>query len=291
MKSYQARQSQSDKSILSRHGRFVKEDAMRDDLELLQGTWSVTSLEMDGQQMSGDMLADAQIVIKGKRFTSTGMGAIYKGTLKLDPSTTPPQLDMKFDAGPEKGNTNLGIYKIDGKTWKLCLATRGPVRPSQFASTSGSGFALEVLTRANFKAAAKPKATTSKRVTNTFRSSASATEFEGEWQMVSGVMNGAAMEKSTVQWVRRVTTGDETTVYAGPQIMLKVSFKHDPSKSLKTIDYVNTAGANKGKTQLGIYEFNGDLLRVCMAAPGSERPIRFESVRGDDATFTEWRRT
>jgi len=34
-----------------------------------------------------------------------------------------------------------------------------------------------------------------------------------------------------------------------------------------------------------------DLLRVCMAAPGSGRPSRFESVRGDGATFTEWRRT
>jgi uncharacterized protein (TIGR03067 family) len=265
---------------------------MRDDLELLQGTWSVTSLEVDGQQMSGDMLADAQIVIKGNRFSSTGMGATYKGTLKLDPSTDPPWLDMKFDAGPEKGNTNLGIYKIDGKIWKLCLATRGPVRPSRFSSTPGSGFALEVLTRGNSKAAAKPKATTSKRVMQTTPpSSAPATEFEGEWQMVSGVMNGAAMEKSTVQWVRRVTTGDETTVYAGPQIMLKVRFKHDPLKSPKTIDYVNTAGANKGKTQLGIYEFNGDLLRVCMAAPGSGRPTRFESVRDDGATFTEWMRT
>jgi uncharacterized protein (TIGR03067 family) len=103
-------------------------------------------------------------------------------------------------------------------------------------------------------------------------------------------MNGAAMEQSTVQWVRRVSTGDETTVYAGPQVMLKARFKSDPSKSPKTVDYVNTAGANKGKTQLGIYELKGDLLRVCMAAPGSERPTRFESVRGDGATFTEWRR-
>src|SRR5262245_66337845 len=86
---------------------------MRDDLELLQGTWNVTSLEMDGQQMPDTMLGEAEIVIKGTRFMTTGMGAIYEGTLNLDPSANPPQLDMKFDAGPEKGNTNLGIYKLN----------------------------------------------------------------------------------------------------------------------------------------------------------------------------------
>jgi uncharacterized protein (TIGR03067 family) len=263
---------------------------MRDDLELLQGTWNVTSLEVEGQQMPDNMLGDAEILIKGKRFTSTGMGAIYEGTLKLDPSASPPQLDMKFDAGPEKGNTNLGIYKVSGNSLKLCIATRGSVRPSRFASTPGSGFALEVLTRGNSKAANQKKSASKKVVPAASRGSGPATEFEGEWQMVSGVMNGAAMEQSTVQWVRRVSTGDETTVYAGPQVMLKARFKSDPSKSPKTVDYVNTAGANKGKTQLGIYELKGDLLRVCMAAPGSERPTRFESMRGDGATFTEWRR-
>src|SRR5262245_31610213 len=118
-----------------------------------------------------------------------------------------------------------------------------------------------------------------------------ATEFEGEWRMVSGVMDGNAMEESAIQWVRRVTVDDETTVYAGPQVMLKVKFTNDASKSPKTIDYVSTAGANKGKRQLGIYEFDRDLLRVCMAAPGSARPKKLESVRGGRATFTVWKKT
>ena len=50
-----------------------------------------------------------------------GMGAIYKGTLKLDASTEPRQLDMKFDAGPESErlmNLVLGEHseaRSDGK--------------------------------------------------------------------------------------------------------------------------------------------------------------------------------
>jgi uncharacterized protein (TIGR03067 family) len=253
------------------------------DLDLLQGTWHVTSLEVEGQKITGGMLDGAQIVVKGNRFTSTGMGAAYKGTLKIDAAAKPARLDMKFTAGPEKGNTNLGIYKLDGDTWKLCLAMRGDTRPSKFASQQGSGFALETLTRGPVK---KLRPAAPAKVS----AGAIATELEGEWQMVSAVMNGAPMEQSAVAWVKRVTVGNETAVYAGPQTMLKAQFTNDPAKSPKTIDYVHTAGSNKGKTTLGIYEFDADLLKICMAAPGSKRPTKFESVRGDGASFTVWKR-
>ncbi len=258
---------------------------MTKDLERLQGTWSVKSLEVEGQKMPPSMLADAQIVIKGKRFSSTGMGAVYEGTLTINSSADPPHLDMKFDAGPEKGNTNPGIYKFEGEDWKLCLATRGAIRPARFASVPGSGFAVEVLTRA--KAVASPA---KKKPRSKPAASAVATEFEGEWQMVSGVMDGVAMKESDVKWVRRITKGGEMAVVAGPQTMLKVTFTHDSSKSPKTIDYVITAGANKGKSQLGIYEFDGDLLRVCMGSPGRSRAMKFASTRGDGGTFTVWKR-
>ena len=257
---------------------------MREDLDLLQGTWSVTSLQVEGQKMTDGMLDGAQIVIKGNRFTSTGMGAVYKGTLKIDAAAKPARLDMKFSAGPEKGNTNLGIYKLDGDTWKLCLAMRGDVRPTKFASPSGSGFALETLTRG--ERPKKPKAATRLKTS----AGAVATELEGEWQMVSAVMNGAPMESSAVAWVKRVTVGNETAVYAGPQTMLKAQFVNDPSKSPKTLDYVHTAGSNKGKTTLGIYELDAGLLRICMAATGSKRPTKFESIRGDGASLTVWKR-
>lgn len=120
---------------------------MRQDLDLLQGSWTVIALEVDGQEMPAAMLANARILIEGGRFNSTGMGAVYRGTLELDASTSPRRIDMTFDAGPEKGNTNPGIYELDADTWKICIATRGAVRPSSFASSPGSGFALETLMR------------------------------------------------------------------------------------------------------------------------------------------------
>jgi uncharacterized protein (TIGR03067 family) len=120
---------------------------MPQDLDLLQGSWSITSLLMEGQELPAAMFRNSFIVVKGNRFTSLGMGTEYGGTLELDSSTNPCQLNMRFDVGPEKGNVNFCIYELASDVWKLCIATRGPVRPSTFASTPGSGFVLETLQR------------------------------------------------------------------------------------------------------------------------------------------------
>lgn len=258
---------------------------MASDLDLLQGTWSITSMEMDGQKAAAEMAGAGRIRIRGNRFTTTGMGAAYEGVLELDGKARPRQISMKFDAGPEKGNTNLGIYELKGDTWKLCLATRGNVRPSKFASKPGSGIAVEILQRGEI-APAPAKATKPPSAAN---SSAPATELEGEWQMLSGVMDGKPMDESLVKWVKRVTQGNITTVLAGPQTMLKAEFTLDAAKSPKAIDYLNLAGSHKGKKQLGIYKIEQQVLTMNIAAPGATRPSKFEPAKG--GTLTVWKKS
>ena len=260
---------------------------MRNDLDRMQGAWSVLELEMEGQTISGGMLGNARVEISGSRFSSVGMGSVYEGTLALDNSVNPHHITMQFDAGPEKGNTNLGIYQLDGETLKICLSTRGDVRPAVFSAAAGSGCVFETLSRnKSTSRAATPVATPAAARSPV----ASESEFEGEWQMVSAVMDGIPMDPSAVEWVKRITHGNETTVYAGPQMMMKMEFTWDSSRIPRTIDYVHTAGSSKGKMQQGIYEFTGDLLRVCVAAPGGARPAQFQSDRGDGRTYTVWKR-
>lgn len=273
---------------------------MNSDLDLLQGSWRITALEVEGRKMPAAMFAEGRLVIRGSRFLGAGMGAEYQGTLEIDPSGSPRRLNMKFDAGPETGNTNLGIYEVAGDTFRICLATHGNVRPAAFDSSAGSGFALETLTRGEAVASGRKTKKPRKSVAEASESaaktpesaagSAPATEFEGDWPMVSGVMNGQPMDQSLVQWVKRMTRGNRITVMAGPQVMMQVTFTTDPSQSPKAIEYVNLAGTNKGKAQSGIYALEGDLLKVCVAAPGSPRPAAFESVKGDGRTLTVWKR-
>jgi uncharacterized protein (TIGR03067 family) len=120
---------------------------MTTDLDGLQGSWRIVSLEMDGYAFPEQALAGASLVIEGDQFTSLGMGTEYRGTIRVDSSSAPKSFAMHFTAGPERGNVNLGIYEIDDSCWRICLATRGSTRPQKFASQSGTGIALEVLRR------------------------------------------------------------------------------------------------------------------------------------------------
>ena len=120
-------------------------------------------------------------------------------------------------------NTNLAIYEIKGDRWKLCIATQGNVQP-RFGTRPSDGFVFETLTRGDLAAESSAASPRKKKQTEAKPTKISASsrdqrlaEFQGEWSMVSGVMNGQAMDNSTVQCVRRITTGNEITVCAGPQ--------------------------------------------------------------------------
>jgi hypothetical protein len=51
-----------------------------------------------------------------------------------------------------------------------------------------------------------------------------------------------------------------------------------------------TDGFTKGKTQLGIYELEGDTFKACFSKPGTDRPADFTSKPGDGRTFSIWKR-
>ncbi len=258
---------------------------MPNDLELLQGAWAIARLELDGQEQPAP--SEARIEIQDDRFTSRGLGPVYSGRIELNTKPTPHHIDLRFDSGPEAGNVNHGIYEVQRGGWRMCLNMQGAARPNEFATAPGSGCALEVLkTAPKAKKIAPDKAA----AVEAAAASAPATEIEGEWRMVSGVMNGAVMDDATIAWVRRTNRGNISTVTAGPQTMLEVEFTLDPSQTPAYIDYVVLAGPQKGKTQAGIYAFEKGLLQICVAAPGGGRPRTFDSAKGDGRTFTVWKK-
>lgn len=263
---------------------------MTTSLDLLQGSWAVASLEIDGQRLPKTMHAGARITIAGTRFSSTGIGAVYEGTVRIEEPVAPARhghIDLAFEAGAEAGNTNVGIFEIGTGSWRLCLATRGAVRPEAFATLPGTGLALETLIRP--EAAVSPPASprTTKPATT---QDPAASGLQGTWTMVSGIVDGIAMDPSMVQWVRRVTKGSQTTVMAGPQVLMKFEVTCDNTVEPHTIDYFHTAGPSQGKTQAGIYRLDGDTLTVHTAAPGAKRPTDYELAPSTKASLTVWKR-
>lgn len=126
---------------------------MQNDLENLNGHWNVTSLEVDGTAFP---FAGARFIIEGDRFTSLAMGAAYGGTVTVDAGATPKTFSLHFTEGPEAGHTNFGIYELDGDNWTICLNMTGCPAPAAFATSPGSGNALETLRRAGPRSQPEP---------------------------------------------------------------------------------------------------------------------------------------
>ena len=254
--------------------------SLKNDLTRLQGTWYVTTLEVDGAEQS---FGDARITVDGTTFTTAGMGDEYTGIVTLSPDKKPKAIDLIFTSGPPAGTTNRGIYKLDGDEWTICLATRGDARPRRFETKENRGHALERLSRARVSSTAPPRAVASPETAN-----GPSSEIDGEWAMVSAVLDGAPLSSDMVKYCTRITRGGVTKIVAGGSTMLDANFTLDVERN--HIDYVNRSGKHRGKSQAGIYELTGDALRICTAAPGKPRPTDFTSVKGDGRSFTEWKR-
>lgn len=116
-------------------------------LRRLEGTWAFDSLEVDGNQIPSAHTRHSRILIDGDRFRTESPEAIYEGVFNIDAETSPQHIDIEFIAGPEAGNWNYGIFRLDGDRLEICLDMTGQPRPTEFSTAPGRGHAYEVLTR------------------------------------------------------------------------------------------------------------------------------------------------
>ena len=258
---------------------------MSGDLEKLQGTWNIVTLEVEGATMS-QAGSGSQIVVRGDAFTTSSMGDTYNGTLTLDDSRTPKTLDMMFTEGPHAGKMSLAIYELDGDDWKICLCFAGGIRPKEFTTAVGSGHALETLKR---QIVEESKVEQSSAVADPSKADhPELALFQGDWIMVSGIQGGTSFPADFVASGRRVVAGNETTVSFGGQVFLNAALTLDASVNPKSIDYTVLAGPQTGKVIYGIYEFAEGSNRLCFSALGAARPTEFVSNSGDGRTLTVW---
>ena len=225
----------------------------------------------------------ASLAIAGNRFEAASMGATYAGTLELDASREPKIFDLVFTAGPEQGNRALGIYRLEGDMWSICLTVTAKTRPAEFSAPAGSGLALEVLSRgvpvpvapavASFPHPAIPDP-----------------DIEGEWQMLTCLRSGEPLEQRMLNSGIRQADARQVTVHFGSHLFSRALYTTDRRAKPRTIDYLHTEGALAGQMQLGIYRIEAGILTHCFASPGDARPAAFESLPGDGRTLATWKR-
>jgi uncharacterized protein (TIGR03067 family) len=123
-----------------------------------------------------------------------------------------------------------------------------------------------------------------------------AAKLEGRWAAVKYVEDGeeadavAKPEDSKVRWVFK---GDKVTLLADvEEASLKGSFKLGQGPKHKTIDLEFPApGGGKGKqASPGIYDLEGDTLKMCYATGKAKRPEAFESKAGSKHVLAVFKR-
>jgi erythromycin esterase len=125
-------------------------EAAQKELKQLQGTWRGVSVKQDGQELPLDGgLANLEVVIKGNdRTVKAGETVFSRAVFRMDPTATPKTVDVTITDGTFAGKTLLGVYELDGDSYRICLAKAGDPRPQTIASTPGSGHTATVLARA-----------------------------------------------------------------------------------------------------------------------------------------------
>ena len=118
----------------------AKDEAIKKDRKLIEGTWRIVALELNGNK-SNDENAKKLTVVNGRDGTWTIFSEgkeVAKGTNSFDPTKKPKTIDFTITEGGGKGNLHLGIYELGEKARKLCFSPPGKDRPTEFTSTLGS---------------------------------------------------------------------------------------------------------------------------------------------------------
>jgi len=120
-------------------------DLAKQDLDKLQGTWRIESSFWNGVE-DPEIAKTVTILFQDDKFIVVDRdGNRQQERFKLMPDRNPKAIDCWSKGGSQPAP---GIYSLEGDTFKWCSAGGGnKVRPTSFASTSGSKQSLLVLHR------------------------------------------------------------------------------------------------------------------------------------------------
>lgn len=168
----------------------------------------------------------------------------------------------------EKTALLKGIFRVDGESMTLCLATRPETaRPTQFPEKSDSDAVVF-----EFRRGAPLKETS--------ESATDLQKLQGTWRVTEWREGG--VEKKRDRELRWIFAGDEITWMSGERVSEKPVFKLNANSSPKQLFMSHPDGEDTELLIAGIYELNDDRLKICLNMgshrDGFKRPTDFSSA-------------
>ncbi len=108
---------------------------------------------------------------------------------------------------------------------------------------------------------------------------------QGTWKVISAESKGERVPARDIAGMALLIDGDSIRVREAGKVHDRYRYKINPARKPKEINFTYVAGPKKGRTDRGIYAFQGDRLLFCIQEePLSPRPGEF-ATDPDTALF------
>ena len=115
---------------------------------------------------------------------------------------------------------------------------------------------------------------------------------QGTWKVTASVSKGDKATAAEIKDLFLIFRGEAILVREDGKSQENFFFTLDPLAKTKGIDLILKVGPQKGRIDRGIYEFEGDTLRICIQSnKDSPRPRDFRSPAGSDLWLVTLQRT
>ena len=252
----------------------AKAEAIKKDLEMLEGKYKMTAMEGEGRENpNADQLG---LFIEGTDyfFLSNGLKNGGPSKIKIDPTTTPKSIDIISGRG-----TSLGIYQVtkDGDLVICVNQAQGAgseKRPKKFSTKPGLDVGSIMYTLKKQPAEKDPvEEKPDKTLTKAEAIKQDLEKLKGKYKMTA-IEGDGRDDPSPDQKGLLIDGTDYFFLINGSKEGGASKIKIDPTTSPRSIDVTSGNGTSKG-----IYRFKDGELQVCFNQPqgaGSDkRPKKF----------------
>ena len=137
---------------LSLVSSLAAEDDSEKDLKKMAGDWVPVMMQLNGKKQPETVLKGIKLTISGNKYNTVAGKELDEGTLKLDATQEPRQMDIITSVGENKGKPIPCIYELKGNELRVCYGLNGTARPADFKSDEDAKGAVLLIT---YKRAAK----------------------------------------------------------------------------------------------------------------------------------------
>ena len=120
----------------------------------MAGDWTLVLMQLNGKKQPEELLKSIKLTIRGDKYNTVVGKEKDEGTLELDATKEPREMDIITSVGENKGKPIRCIYEIKGDELRVCYGLKVAERPTDFKADENTVGVVMLIT---YKRASKGK--------------------------------------------------------------------------------------------------------------------------------------